>query len=98
MGATTAREAWNTLKEEFQGNAKIGFVLIYSSVYAWVLRAMYSAEVWPGQKAKISTSLAPAQRKQLGQAAGPTSPGRPKGENRLGSSPSSGDVKTTSAQ
>ncbi|CAL2225680.1 unnamed protein product [Prunus armeniaca] len=22
MGATTAREAWNTLKEEFQGNAK----------------------------------------------------------------------------
>ncbi|XP_043700170.1 uncharacterized protein LOC122650864 [Telopea speciosissima] len=26
MGATTAKDAWNTLKEEFQGNAKVGTV------------------------------------------------------------------------
>ncbi|KAI5344375.1 hypothetical protein L3X38_012252 [Prunus dulcis] len=55
-------------------------------------KSMYRARVWPGQKAKISPSLAPAQPKQPWQAAGPTSPGRPKGKNRLGSSPSSGDV------
>ncbi|KAI5345856.1 hypothetical protein L3X38_013733 [Prunus dulcis] len=55
-------------------------------------KSKYSAWVWPGQQAKISPSRAPAQPKQPGQAAGSTSPGRPKGENRLGSSPSSVDV------
>ena len=53
---------------------------------------MSIAEGWPRQKGRTSPSPAPAQRNKPGQAAGPTSPGWPKGEIRLGSSPSFADV------